>query len=60
MIIEKTAHETICDTISCNKVSSYKILTYSYKGDMCLCSNCFKKLQNTLKRIKDNNELSKS
>ena len=59
MKIEKTLHETICDTVGCNKVSTYQIFTYSYKGDMCLCTHCFKQLQNTLKRINGNNEIKK-
>jgi len=57
MKIEKTPYQTICDTVGCNKYSIYSIFTYSYKGDMNLCDKCFKQLQNTLKRIKDNNEV---
>ena len=59
MTIEKITNNIICDTIGCNTLSTYVITTNSYKGNIILCTQCFKKLQNITKRIKDNNELSK-
>ena len=59
MTIEKISNNIICDTVGCNAYSSFLITTNSYKGNMILCKQCFKKLQNLTKRIKDNNELAK-
>ncbi len=56
MKIEKTLYKTICDTVGCNRYSIYSIYTYSYKGDISLCQNCFKQLQNTIKKVKVLNE----
>ena len=59
MTIEKITNRIICDTVGCNTYSSYQITTNSYKGNMTLCKECFKKLQNITKRIKDNNEVNR-
>ncbi len=58
MKINIVKQKTICDTINCKENALYQISTYSYKGDLFLCKQCFKNLQNTLRRIRENNEVN--
>lgn len=56
MKVNKITKPLICDTVLCNKLSSYQIDTESYKGSMFLCENCYKKLQTILKRNPTNHD----
>lgn len=56
MKIIKIKKPIICDTVMCNKLSSYEIETESYKGNMLICDDCFKKLQSIFKRSNKTNE----
>ena len=50
MKVNKITKPLICDTVFCNKLSSYQVDTDSYKGPIFLCENCYKNLQTILKR----------
>ena len=45
-----------CDTVMCNKTSTYRLSTESYKGDTFLCEECYLKLQKLFKRTSLKNE----
>lgn len=48
-----------CDTIMCHELSPYKLEIESYKGDIYLCENCFKKLANLIKKEYKKNDQNK-
>ena len=56
MKLNKINKSLICDTVLCNKLSSFQIETGSYKGNMFLCEDCFKNLSNIFKRSTKNEQ----
>lgn len=50
MTISRISKLIKCDTVLCNQNANYEIVSNSYKGNIYLCEDCFKTLQNTFKR----------
>lgn len=50
MTISRISKLIKCDTVLCNENACYEIVSNSYKGNIYLCEDCFKTLQNTFKR----------
>ena len=52
MKIQSCPQNIRCDCISCNKFAKYSIDTSSYKGNLNLCEECFKKLLDAAMQMK--------
>lgn len=50
MTISRISKLIKCDTVLCNKNANFEIVSNSYKGNIYMCEDCFKTLQNTFKR----------
>ena len=56
MKISKIVKLIKCDTVLCNLNAKYELVSNSYKGNIYLCEDCFKSMQNTFKRTSCKNE----
>lgn len=56
MKLAQTNKTIKCDSVLCHNLSTFKIESNSYKGDMFLCDKCFKELTNIIKKGTKTNE----
>lgn len=52
MSVERCLRNVRCDTGNCRNFASYNINTSGYKGNLCLCEECFNALLTSMQKAK--------
>ena len=51
MFVEECLKNIRCDIANCHKLAKFNINTSSYKGNICLCQDCFNTLLTAMKKL---------